>query len=392
MRGRLEDIKGPFLLGYQALILVIFFMHFSGLEAVIIGEIQDGLHIEWAHQAYVFVCLIFFGLYFFTPHPLKIGLLLLNLVLLPFNTYAAFINRLNFGFWMAQCGERLRSNLVKQAIFWGAAVGVTAVIAEALLLRFAEQPWALVAKGVYESASMTAVLPLALIALAAGRSGPIKPSDWILAGFCLCACLLSASRLSILLCSLAILLLYRFHAAKAFAVCLVAFVSVLSVPGAASGPDGLVTYSRLLGLPTELAGAVSTDPVLEDDSRVSLPESVVPTSSLERMVGWWNASEVGWRLLWPLSGLQPDEVGHIGILLYASVFGVVILSIYVAALFFVLSFRELVLFGLLSLVFTDPILMFGLAMIALRHAAPLPSAADQLQRWLIPQRSLPSRS
>jgi hypothetical protein len=78
----------------------------------------------------------------------------------------------------------------------------------------------------------------------------------------------------------------------------------------------------------------------------------------------------GWRLLWPLSPVQANQVRHIGIELYIATYGLILCAVYLLLAYQALPIQIFLFLCLLLPLFTDPLLEFGIGLLTLQCIWP----------------------
>jgi hypothetical protein len=378
---------GRFFSGRGILLAMLMFLFFSGIDRFVVDKVHVIVEVDWLWQAYVFAAMVSIGLIYSTQYSLlALGLAALNLVLLPFNHSSAFLNRVGFAFWIGTCAKiKTETNNYYYAIALGALIGSISVIIDAVLVVWTPR---LVGSGFFLNPSFAITLLLALFALSSSADDSVIQRHLpFLAGVILAAVILSAARASIVMALVALpIVLTPKRLVISLATGMLIVFCVYSLPHGehlvfsqkikstwGESIQAIEIVLRKISPATEVdkvSPATEVDkvsPAAEVD-KVS-PAAEVATSASERAAGLLVLSDLAARLLFPLSKVTPNDVGHIGAILYLSVFGLLLLIVYVIAAAWVLTLRNLILISYLMVFFTSPLLHFGLGILYLHMLA-----------------------
>lgn len=349
------------------------FTFFVGLDrAVIDGVIGPRLGVDWLRQAYNLVGMLAFGLFGLHANRRTIGPALLNLVLIPFNTTNSFVTRVGLGFWVGYGGDIWSFPLLHRAARAGVIVGTVAVILDALYITVIPIAPRTFGAGFFLIPNFVASAALGMPFLLGTR----YPKVW--ATGVVVACIFSGSNSAMIACLVAVALTLGVAGVRvivAGVLVTTAFAMTVTTPlnYTYKTPSRVVVSLRSVERAVGTMRGVSSPPPKGNQEFDSAVQGRARSTGLTSMVA------LRWRLLWPLSDVRANDLGHIGIALHIATYGVLMYLLYLVLAYKALPTKISILLCALLPVFTDPFFEFGIGLLALRAVWPPPVDPPEAQ-------------
>ncbi len=340
--------SAPFLYLTSAIV----FLFFSGLDRVIFHWMWPlAATNEWAEQAYRVLAMCLLAGPSIQLHAVTLFLVVINLVILPFNQLSPFINRSNVGFWAGHLSHSPMSRLIQSTASVAGVVGALSVLGD--LVYISHTAARVVPVGFFTNPSFAIPLALSLFFINSERPRPE------LSGVVLAASLATSSRAVWILALCVVILLFKRSSLRPIVVATVIFGCGLLYPGSYQ----ITVLNKIVAMGADVMNLLQ---LVFGSSGASDATQVQPGSASERLAGLKALYNNGVRSFWPLSPIHPNAVGHIGAVLYLSVYGLLLGVAYVILAALVASRLVLLLVAFLLLFYADPILYFGIGLLALR--------------------------
>lgn len=346
------------------MLFIITFFHFSGFDRFMIVLVENYFMIEWAWQSYVVIVFAFIGLIGFSFNYIALILVSINLAIIPFNFVSAFINRVGAGYFFSFCGSFSYKKNVKIAIILGATVGSALILFEGVMLALVRDPWALSGKGMFTNPSFSLTATFSLLLL---RGKKLKGWHFLFCALLVISSIISGARVTIAITIILTIYYFRHKSIIVFLISLMITLMLYLLPYSSN----LVAVNKMLFTFSEIYVAAEQVMRSQEKFESQVTTEVQPTSASERLAGLHSLRGAMPGLLLPLrADIKPDDVGHIGLILYISNYGIILLLFVVFLSLKILPAREFLILFTLSLFFTDPILTFGVGLALLRLADP----------------------
>ena len=347
------DMKFPYL---QAIAAIIVFSFYSGLDKYILNNATESSRLDWLEQLYYFAAMVALGLCNPRITWKHVFLILTDMLLVLFNTNSRFVNRINAAFWIGVSGGCYSKKWIYLAVKIGVLVGAFSVIVESLGIAIADQPWTRTPSGLYSNPSFAIIGILSL---------PIIYRDKYAAeitSLILAATFLSGARVSIFLGILTIPFYLRWISLKSFAISAAIVLAIFMSPNS----NNLGVIAKLESYKIEYGAIKNTIACQQSkaDDVCNISGAKTTSGSL-RVQGLFILEREGARLFFPLASVRPNEIGHIGLLLYLSVYGLVLGLVYALLGMSLLPISVGIYMLYLSLFFTQPIMSFGVGFLVL---------------------------
>jgi hypothetical protein len=350
---------------------------FSGVDRAVFDGI---LHIDWLRQVYVLAGMLLFALAGDELRWRAIGPAAINLALIPFNTINPFITRIGFAFWTGATTEGRYDAQLRRAAAAGVIAGSVAVVVHGLYVTFVKVTSTFGA-GFFLNPNFVVGAALGMPFLRHTR----HPYGWGV--LVVVACIFSGSNSAMIACLVAAGLTFGFAGWRVLAggvVVATLFAVMFNTP---------LNYTYKT--PNRILAVLdSTEARIESLLGLSVREHTVRTPAdqfdsaiYDRAAGLDAMIAQGWRLLWPLSPVQANQVRHIGVELYIATYGLILCPVYLVLGYRALPIQVFLLLCVLLPLFTDPLLEFGIGLLALRSIWPSPSGRFSLPRLV--RRAIP---
>jgi hypothetical protein len=359
------------------------FAFFAGLDkAFFDGYLGPMFGVDWLRQAYNVFIMLSFALLGLTIGRAVMIPVALNLCLIPFNTINPFVTRVGFAFWFGCAGDVPSFRLIRRSAAFGTILGAAAVIVDGLYVTFIHASKTFGA-GFFLNPNF--IIPAVLGIPFLSETG--FPRTW--ATLIVLASIFSGSDSAMLICLVWVALVFRLEAPRiviAGVLVAVTFGLVFRTPlnYTYKTPHRAVIAFNLAdnaarALLTRREGEKASTPQQNEAGGVQKEASRAVREMVmqDRTFGFKVFGVHRWRLLAPLSNVRANDVGHIGLELYAATYGIVLLIVYLVSAYCVLPKPVFLLFCLLLPLYTDPLFDFGVGLLALRGAPFLSAGGDR---------------